>query len=804
MEALIAVGLAGNVVQFLQGVGSLIAEANAIRKSGSPSSLQDLRRLSTTLTDQAAVLKTRLKACSATLKEEDQVSYYLCHRFVPANRVAQNLLDLAAECEEAGTHFITYLEGLTSHSSSKFLRTVKTAAKYHWSSHHIDDFVAKLEKLRGSLTLATVLALRTSSESDNDEILTHLKAIQQDHGVWKLDDEKIRIAVEALADAVQEQASDMSAVIQEQIQSCLDKITNLHGEISPNGSSRSREKEILRWLDFRQIFWRYESVAKAYRKTYGWVYKSPAVHNKWSDFSLHLQQDRSEPYFISGKAGSGKSTLMKFIYDDPRTQKALKQWAGESELMNLHFFFWNLGTTHQKTHVGMLRALLHTVLDKHPELVPAVFPRLYRNWKASDADTEPEYVEMKEAFERLMNKSRFLRLAIFIDGIDEFEGDHRDMALFLRSLPLPHIKLTVSSRPLNACLDALAGCPTLRLQELTRPDMEKYVQGELSSNHLMARLMQQFPTRAPLLIIDLLDKAEGVFLWTKLVVRLLIDGLEDGDTLEELQAKLTLLPSDLRYLYKNMFGKMRIEYQQQAAVIFQLLDRWHRCIDSRPLPGLVLLYVINPATDVFETTATSLTGETFDWTMSTLDKRVRSRCCGLLELRHNETALDGWSAPMTAGELITIDDVNRTVITYLHRTVAEFIATAEVWQEVCELTSNMAFDAASSLTFACLSTMELATRFDYNGLIWYLEAAAGFFRQISTTESRIVQKYIHDMDRIIKALLNDLERLTGTKDNRVGSPRVKRKGSNLGINRKNEKKARRNRKVKERAKGGAS
>jgi hypothetical protein len=74
MEALVAVGLAGNVVQFVQGAGTLIAEANAIRKSGSPSSLPDLQRLSKTLTNQAAVLNTRLKACSATLKEEDQAS----------------------------------------------------------------------------------------------------------------------------------------------------------------------------------------------------------------------------------------------------------------------------------------------------------------------------------------------------------------------------------------------------------------------------------------------------------------------------------------------------------------------------------------------------------------------------------------------------------------------------------------------------------------------------------------------------------------------------------------------------------
>ncbi|CAN9250015.1 unnamed protein product [Alternaria alternata] len=446
-----------------------------------------------------------------------------------------NLLDLAAECQEAGTRFITYLESLTSQSSSKLLRTAKTAIKFHWSSHKIDDFVAKLEKLRDSLTLATVLAFRTSSESSNDEILGHLREIQQDHKARNLDLKEIQKAVKIVDRG-------------DEIQSCLAEINELRSEVPPDERSRSRESEILRWLDFRQVFWRYESITKAYGQTYEWIHKSTTKHKNWSNFSLHLLEDRSEPYFINGKAGSGKSTLMKFIFDSPKTQEALEEWAEESELVKLQFFFWDLGTALQKSQVGMLRALLHAVLDQHPELVPAVFPRLYRSWKASDADIEPQYIEMKEAFEMLIEKSRFLRLAVFIDGIDEFEGNHRDMALLLRSLASPNVKLIVSSRPLNACLDAFAGCPTLRLQELTRADMKTFVQGELSSKPSMACLMQRYPIRAPQLTIELLDKAEGVFLWVKLVVRLLADGLEDGDNLEELHARLMLLPSDLRDL----------------------------------------------------------------------------------------------------------------------------------------------------------------------------------------------------------------------------------------------------------------
>ncbi|CAN9221747.1 unnamed protein product [Alternaria alternata] len=577
MEALIAVGLAGNVVQFIQGAGTLIAQANAIRESSSPSSLPGLQRLCKTLTDQAAVLRTRLKACSATLKEEDQ-----------------NLLDLAAECEEAGTQFIIYLESLTSQSSSNLVRTVRTAVKFHLSKHEIDDFVAILDRLRGSLTLATVLAFRTSSENSNDEILGHLKAIQQDHKARNLEETDIWSAVQMLTGAVQDH---------------------------------------------------------------------PPEDSSWDAQS-------SSPY-----------------------------------------------STRPASRV--------------------------------DADIEPQYVEMKKAFERLMEKSRFLKLAIFIDGIDEFGGDHRDMALFLRSLASLHVKLVVSSRPLNACLDALAGCPNLRLQELTRPDMEKFVQGELSSNRLMARMMKQFPKRAPKLIIDLLNKAEGAFLWVKLVVRLLVDGLENGDTLEELHAKLTLLPFDLRDLYRNMFGKMRIEYQKQAAVIFQLLHQWRHSILDQNLPGLVLSYAMYPSTAVFEAPVALMTGEAFNWTMSTLDKRIRSRCCGLLELRYNDNTLAGWPGVMNIDNLITIADGDRGVVTYLHRTVAEFIAASEVWQEVCELTNDMAFDCNSSLASACLSMMWLANRFNDHRLRWYLEVAAGFCRKATTTEPYVIQQYVLEMDSIM-------------------------------------------------------
>ena len=91
MEALLAVGLAGNVAQFVQFAGKLISEARSIKKKGSPKSIPELRGLSETLTTQAGVIKTRLKARYATLTEEDQV------RFSPYIRTSRHEADMFPE-----------------------------------------------------------------------------------------------------------------------------------------------------------------------------------------------------------------------------------------------------------------------------------------------------------------------------------------------------------------------------------------------------------------------------------------------------------------------------------------------------------------------------------------------------------------------------------------------------------------------------------------------------------------------------------------------------------------------------------
>jgi hypothetical protein len=79
MEALVALSLAGNVVQFIQFSGSLISEFRSIRKNGTPDSLPELKKMVADLNAQAdtihvALLSDLERSGRTKLRNEDQVS----------------------------------------------------------------------------------------------------------------------------------------------------------------------------------------------------------------------------------------------------------------------------------------------------------------------------------------------------------------------------------------------------------------------------------------------------------------------------------------------------------------------------------------------------------------------------------------------------------------------------------------------------------------------------------------------------------------------------------------------------------
>jgi hypothetical protein len=456
----------------------------------------------------------------------------------------------------------------------------------------------------------------------------------------------------------------------------------------------TRAEKILHWLNFRQRTWRFEEIEEAHQTTFDWIFRKPHANTPWHDFSTHLSAAQPTlPYFINGKAGSGKSTLMKYIVSHPQTKAELWKWAGQHKLLSPQFFFWNVGTQLQKSHTGMLRSLLHSVLAQYNDLIPAVFPTLYAD-RISITDHDPlSYIELKDAFERLKDRSAsFLRMCIFIDGVDEFEGDHWDMSTFLCSIASSAIKVVVSSRPINACLNVFRHCPTLRLQDLTQDDMSVFIRDRLSSHPMMVELQAESSENTATLEVEIQEKAEGVFLWVRLVTRLLLRGLEDGDDSDDLLPKLRALPSDLRELYTRMMQKMPSDYQVQASQMFQIFEWWRLHGNGEPLELLLLSFAIQrPSTALSLSTNASDTQMQKRW-FERIEARVRSRCCGLLELREIEGKSMFW--PPTP------------VVAYLHRSVAEFVTSQDVWDDMLSLTNDTKFSPGTHIACGMLSILK--------------------------------------------------------------------------------------------------
>jgi hypothetical protein len=120
---------------------------------------------------------------------------------------------------------------------------------------------------------------------------------------------------------------------------------------------------------------RYEDIVEAYPKTFEWAFHDPTEKQlPWSNISRWIELENGI-YWVNGKAGSGKPTFMKHIFDDERTRRYLRCWAQDTPLCVATFFFWNSGSKEQKSQVGLLRALLFQVLSQYPDLIQIMHPR---------------------------------------------------------------------------------------------------------------------------------------------------------------------------------------------------------------------------------------------------------------------------------------------------------------------------------------------------------------------------------------------------------------------------------------------
>ncbi|KAK0710649.1 hypothetical protein B0H67DRAFT_601622 [Lasiosphaeris hirsuta] len=227
-----------------------------------------------------------------------------------------------------------------------------------------------------------------------------------------------------------------------------------------------------------------------------------------------LETQLSGAYWIEGKAGSGKSTLMKYLLNRDETAQLLNQWAGDKELFTGSYFFWSMGTSLQKSQDGLLRTILFQLLKTYPELIPTACPdRLsIKDYEYLEAWTMEDL--MKSFDHLLRQKSLPIRMCLFIDGLDEYSGIHTDLVKLLGNIAKSdHIKLCVSSRPWPEFRDAYGSSAwTLCIHEFTKSDICAFAQDRLTESPRFETLRMASVAETNRLVDEITSRAEGVFL----------------------------------------------------------------------------------------------------------------------------------------------------------------------------------------------------------------------------------------------------------------------------------------------------
>jgi transcriptional regulator of met regulon len=516
-----------------------------------------------------------------------------------------------------------------------------------------------------------------------------IKAIQRLQDRKSLQDQDIKSHLHAISisqDCVQQDIAELSSrmrTLQDSLQSFANKTKQL--EI---------EQTVIDSLTYQEVDRRFEQVAHAHQGTFQWVFDQPfsAGPNASQTFAQWLRSD-DHLCWIAGKPGSGKSTLMKRILQDERTQEELRKWASGTnhELCVGSYFFWIGGTPLQKSQEGLLRSLLHDVFRQAPEIIHTVCEERRLTSSALQRTFKHPWTraELFRTFGALGDRTTLSKkYCFFIDGLDEYklpdEGDYDDLIqLMQRFSSRSNFKFCVSSREENEFRDEYLKVNHFILHHLTRQDIENLVHQRLNENHHFQRLAANVSTYLDL-EWEIVRKAQGVFLWVSLVVKTLLDGMRNSDTIADLHRELNDLPDTLEVYFQRIIESIEPRYRVAAAKTLQVTNQ-----AERPLP-LLAYYFLDEEGKSQESfhPSHSLSSDEVDQYHEDARRRLSARCRGLLEVVEYKSN----SQPL------------RFSVVYLHRTVRDFLYETSKMQILFEkmLPPDYVAQRESCKAFLCL------------------------------------------------------------------------------------------------------
>jgi hypothetical protein len=265
---------------------------------------------------------------------------------------------------------------------------------------------------------------------------------------------------------------------------------------------------------------------------------------------------------------------MKFVLENRQTWDLIHDFERLALEIKAGFFFNFRGTPLQKSLEGVLRSLIKQILEKclhdHSPLL----------WELEKKGfLKPDWVVSVPELERCLaivieQQICKLDLSIFFDALDEFDGHHNLICAFLKRLSnvppqsLTRLRLCFSSRPWEIFKKNFGHCPGLKVQDYTQDDIRDYCASMILS------LRTDHPSMLEL-IPTMVARADGVFLWVKLVIAQIANRLLSDANLSttQLQEIMDSLPSELDKFYDYIIQRIPHSLRWKTYALLELITR---------------------------------------------------------------------------------------------------------------------------------------------------------------------------------------------------------------------------------------
>ncbi|CAJ2502657.1 Uu.00g100510.m01.CDS01 [Anthostomella pinea] len=367
MDPVSAIGLVSSIITIVDTSCEAVQLYREIRETGSIRANKDREDIARWLGNGADALAARIRSTAEPVSSE--------------NREFLQISEACCDTAKALSKEIHRLQ------DTKKPAVLKLAASI-WSSRKIAKIESQLEHY--SNVLDSTILRRLDSESvmqlhnfEDLNLKTQQLSIAVSTGFQTVD----QLRPKLLADM--ENATQIITKHQEdQAQQMRDVFIRQEVQNRAIAARESNIKSLLGSLFFAEIFAREEVIAEPDETSCSFIFSA-----KWDDkrhridetgaslFADWLQSSQSL-FWLTGKAGTGKSVIMKYVHAHKTTLENLTLWASQSsasqssrtglttsDVIILRHFFWKPGSDLQRSPKGFLQSLLWPLLKKSTRIL---------------------------------------------------------------------------------------------------------------------------------------------------------------------------------------------------------------------------------------------------------------------------------------------------------------------------------------------------------------------------------------------------------------------------------------------------